>query len=331
MKKYMIICLTFLIGTTSCVSIRKYEELQAKEVACQTSLEDLQDDYNKLDATKKELETKLESMQKRLTALRQDTTLMGTSYRKLTRSFDDLNESYEALISNNNSMLARNAEENRKLLLKLEKTEENLLAKEEALLKEQQRLDALTSKLELLETNLQEREKRVNELESALSRKDSIANAIKEKIAEALIRFENQGLTITQKNGKVYVSLENSLLFASGSWTVDAKGQQAIADLAQAMSENKDVDILIEGHTDSDAFNGSTAIKDNWDLSVMRATAIVKILTSNGVSPERLTAAGRSEYVPVASNDTSEGKAANRRIEIIISPDLGAILDIISN
>ena len=205
------------------------------------------------------------------------------------------------------------------------------MEKEEALLKEKERLEALNSKLGQLEVDLKQREQRVNELESALARKDSIAKAIKDKIAEALIRFENKGLSIEQKNGKVYVSLENSLLFASGSWNIDANGKQAISDLAEALSENPDVDILIEGHTDADAYNGSGVIKDNWDLSVMRATAIVRILTDNGVDPTRLTAAGRSKYVPVASNETAAGKAANRRIEIIISPDLGAILDIIQD
>ena len=121
--------------------------------------------------------------------------------------------------------------------------------------------------------------------------------------------------------------MENSLLFSSGSWTVDDKGKKALTDLAQVLAENTDLDVVVEGHTDNDEFRGRTAVKDNWDLSVMRATAIVKILTANkNVDPKKITAAGRSEYLPLVSNDTEEGKATNRRTEIIITPDLGELM-----
>ncbi len=320
-----------IVAASSCVPIRKYEELQAKETECQEDLGKLRDDYAKMEGEFNEALRTIDALQKKAKALREDTTLMGNAYRRLTKSYEELNESYELLIANNNTLIARNAAENRKLLEQLEKTEQELLAKEEALTKEQERLNALNSRLKELETNLEKREERVNELESALSKKDSISSALRDKIAAALTRFEGKGLTVEQKNGKVYVSLENSLLFASGSWNVDASGKQAIQDLAGALSENPDLDILIEGHTDNDEYNGSGAIKDNWDLSVMRATSIVKILTQAGVDPTRLTAAGRGEFIPVASNETSAGKAANRRIEIIISPDLGVLYDVIQD
>ena len=138
-------------------------------------------------------------------------------------------------------------------------------------------------------------------------------------------------MTVEQRNGKIYVSLEAQLLFPSGSTVVNAEGKKALLDLSEVIRDEKDITILVEGHTDTDPYNGGGAIKDNWDLSVMRATAVVKIMTNEGkMDQTMLTAAGRGEYVPVAPNTTAEGKAKNRRIEVILTPNLDKLFEIIN-
>ena len=138
-----------------------------------------------------------------------------------------------------------------------------------------------------------------------------------------MFNFENKGLTITQKNGKVYVSLDESLLFASGSYTVGERGTDALKKLAKVLEQNQDINILVEGHTDNVPLKGSGDIKDNWDLSVKRATTVVRLLQKEyGMDPMKMAAAGRGEYHPVGANDTNEGKALNRRTRIVILPQL---------
>ena len=255
--------------------------------------------------------------------MKMDTTALGNDYRKLCEKYTDLNKNYEFLLENNNALMASNQAENKKLIAKLNTLQQDLQAKEDSLTNEQQRLDYLSKEL-------QKREARVYELESTIAEQDKLVNEVRNKLKEALFNFEGKGLTVEMRNGKVYVSLENSLLFPSGSWTVESRGKEALDQLAKVLAQNPDLNVMVEGHTDSDAFNGKTAVKDNWDLSVMRATSIVKIITANkGVNPAKITAAGRSEYVPIASNETPEGKAKNRRTEIIITPDLDKIVKVL--
>ena len=143
---------------------------------------------------------------------------------------------------------------------------------------------------------------------------------------DALVGFEGKGLTITQRDGKIYVSLENRLLFPSGSWQVDSEGRRAIAEITKVLVAQPDIRVMIEGHTDNVPYRGQGVLKDNWDLSVMRATAIVKLITQNpSIDPRNITAAGRSEYDPVLPNTNSDNRARNRRTEVIITPDLSAI------
>ena len=159
-----------------------------------------------------------------------------------------------------------------------------------------------------------------------IAAKDTAMRKLKETLSNALNGFEGKGLTVYQKNGKVYVSMENKLLFGSGSWAVGTEGRRAIVEVGKVLATNPDITVQIEGHTDNVEYNGSGPIHDNWDLSTKRATAVVTILTENtGINPRNLTAAGRSEYAPVASNETSEGKSKNRRIEIILTPKLDEI------
>jgi len=155
---------------------------------------------------------------------------------------------------------------------------------------------------------------------------------LKNAISKALTNFEGKGLTVEQRNGKVYVSMENKLLFQSGSWAVGSQGKQAVKQLGDVLAENPEIAILIEGHTDNVPYKGNDQLSGNWDLSTKRATAIVKILKENAaIHPENLTAAGRGEFAPIATNDTPEGKAKNRRIEVILTPKLDEISKLLND
>ncbi len=178
-------------------------------------------------------------------------------------------------------------------------------------------------RLEKLKKELQDRSNRVAELEKVISDKDAAMTALKDAISKALTDFEGKGLTIEQRDGKVYVSMENKLLFSSGSWAVGTEGRRAVQQLGTVLAKNPDIAVLIEGHTDNVPYQSSGQIVGNWDLSTKRATAIVTILRENAsINAENLTAAGRGEFAPIATNDTPEGKAKNRRIEVILTPKL---------
>ena len=166
-------------------------------------------------------------------------------------------------------------------------------------------------------------------MEGLIATKEAAMQRLKDAVSSALQGFEGKGLTVERKNGKVYVSMENKLLFSSGSWAVNGEGQRAVVNLASVLKDNPDINVLIEGHTDNVPYGGKGVLLDNWDLSTKRATAIVRILVNNNVNAEQVTAAGRSKYVPLTSNATSSGKAKNRRIEIILAPNLDAINDLL--
>ena len=167
----------------------------------------------------------------------------------------------------------------------------------------------------------------MNELEEAIKRKDEAQLQLKDRVAKALVGFEKKGLSVVQKNGRIYVSMEAKLLFKSGSTFVEKEGQEAIVELAKVLQDEKDLEIIVEGHTDSDALKSASHPKNNWELSVLRATSVVDIMLNNSnMDPKKLMPAGRSEFLPVDPNDN----AKNRRIEIIISPNLNELFDIIS-
>ena len=165
-----------------------------------------------------------------------------------------------------------------------------------------------------------------------IAAKDEAMSKLKDAISRALTDFEGKGLTVEQRDGKVYVSMENKLLFNSGSWAVGNEGRQAVQQLGNVLADNPDIAILIEGHTDNVPYTGNSQLSGNWDLSTKRATAIVNILRENAnINPENLTAAGRGEFALIASNDSAEGKAKNRRIEVILTPKLDEISKLLND
>ena len=223
-----------------------------------------------------------------------------------------------------------NLADTKKISGELQLTQEQLLKKQDELKLLEAQLNAQKKSLEELNLELQKREARVAELEGILKKKDDAVNDLKKKLSDALFGFEGKGLTITQKNGKVYVSMDESLLFASGSTTVEAKGVEALKKVAKVLEQNADINILIEGHTDDVPMVGKGDIKDNWDLSVMRATSIVKIITKNStVDPRRLTAAGRGEYFPIDTAKSADARKKNRRTEIILTPKLDELFKVL--
>jgi chemotaxis protein MotB len=225
---------------------------------------------------------------------------------------ENLKASYAALEEQSSASIEANSKKNRELLAQLE-------AKEQALAAESNRLNKLQKELEA-------GSKRVAELENVIATKDAAMTKLKDAISKALTNFEGKGLTVEQRDGKVYISMENKLLFNSGSWSVGTEGRKAVQQLGSVLAENPDIAVLIEGHTDNVPYNGNAQLSSNWDLSTKRATSIVKILKENSsIKAENLTAAGRGEYAPIANNDTAEGKAKNRRIEVILTPKLDEI------
>ena len=316
-KKLSLIALT-LVLTTSCVSKKIYTDLEDKYATLRRENRKIIDENAEL---KKDLlisQNKLSQLQRdydnsvsRLSQLQKD-------YEVTKTNLDNLQQSYQALEKNSSSAIAENAKKNRELLAQLE-------AKEQALAAENARLQKLKQDMEA-------RSQRILELENVIASKDAAMNKLKDAISRALTNFEGKGLTVEQRDGKVYVSMENKLLFQSGSWAVGVNGKQAVKQLGSVLAENPDIAILIEGHTDNDPYNGTGQLSGNWDLSTKRATAIVQILRENpAINPENLTAAGRGEYAPIATNDTNEGKAKNRRIEVILTPKLDEISKLLND
>lgn len=191
--------------------------------------------------------------------------------------------------------------------------------------------DASSSKVNQLSSDLQKREARLKEVEEILRKRDEATNALKEKLQKALLGFQQSGLTVDIRNGKVYVSLTDKLLFPSGSIIIDDKGKQALKQLAAVLNKEADINISVEGHTDDKKIKNLGQIKDNWDLSVLRATSVTRYLTEiEKVDPHRLTATGKGEFQPIDPAQTPEALSKNRRIEIVLSPKLDELYNLIS-
>lgn len=334
MKRYQIYLLPILVAGIlfSCVPSRKYEELNSKYKTCNEENQLLKNSNKELEEKTNEMSASIEQLKKTISSLQTDTTVMGISLRLMTTNYDNINKTYQLLLDKNNELLSGNKITTEKLTKDLLRTQEELQAKEDALRTLEGSLTVKEEKLKKLTAELESREKRVNELEAMISRKDSLVTALKNKVKEALLGFENNGLTIEQKNGKVYVSLDESLLFSSGSYAVGTKGIDVLKKLAKVLEQNQEINILVEGHTDNVPLNGKGDVADNWDLSVKRATSVVKIITTNSsVNPKRLTAAGRGEYIPLDMTNTADGKKKNRRTEIILSPKLDELLQMLES
>jgi len=303
-----------LLSLSSCVSKKIYNDLENKYTDLKKENHNLADENEELKKLKSQLEVSSDSLKSELAKLKSERDKLQTDCIATANNLKTLEDSYNALEKNSNDALETNMNKNRELLAQLD-------AKEKALAAEQNRLNKLKNELE-------SNTKRLNELESMIAAKDAAMKKLKDTLSKALNAFEGKGLTVEQKNGKVYVSMENKLLFQTGSWAVGSEGRKAVVEVGKVLAQNPDITVLIEGHTDNDKILGNIGggIESNWDLSTKRATAIVNILAeNNGIKKSNLTAAGRGEFAPLLSNDTNEGKAKNRRIEIILTPKLDEI------
>ena len=318
MLKHFIFLSVFTLTTTSCVSSKLYKELEGKYSNLKSDYDELSGNNDLEIQQKKELEQQLKTLQASFDDVRLERDQLAQEVEALQKKYDNLDAAYSALEQNSSKSIEENAQKNRELLAQLE-------AKEQALTAENDRLMRL-------EADMQERAQRIAELEALISAKDQAMTNLKNAISNALTAFEGRGLTIEQRDGKVYVSMENKLLFKSGSWAIGPKGKNAIQQLGSVLGQNPDIAVLIEGHTDNVPYSSGGQVENNWDLSTKRATAIIAILSENkNINLENLTAAGRSEYAPIATNETSEGKAKNRRIEVVLTPKLDEISKLLNN
>ncbi|MBK6410477.1 MAG: OmpA family protein [Flavobacteriales bacterium] len=311
-RKTVLPLLAAIAILSACVPARKYEELNTRYKAMQENESSALAKAQQTEAAMKDQQVTLEDLTRRKEMLQRDTLTLGTSLRHMTTQYDKINALNNELLEKYNLLLAGGNNENRKLLTDLEANRLKLQNKEDS--------------LAVLAGSLKDREAKLAELQAELDKKDQAMKALKDRVSQALTGFEGKGLTVTQRDGQIYVSLDNKLLFPSGSTTVDAKGREALSSLAKAIENDKDVNIMVEGHTDTDKVLPGAAYKDNWDLSVLRATSVVRILQeSSKIDPKRITAAGKGEYEPADPDD----KAKNRRIEVVLAPDLKGLYDLV--
>jgi len=330
MKKSILYLSAILFLVSSCVTPKIHNALLSEHETVSNKLTANEKQVLQLDNALEEKEGKILIIETQIAELRNDSVQNGKALTILQDKYNELSDTYDLLTSKNSRYMADKAKETKKLLEQLEQAQTALFEKEDELNNLSNSLDVKEEELKLAEQELSARSIRVTELETIINRKDSMVTALKKSISKALIGLEGEGLTIEQRNGKVYISLEEDLLFASGKYVVNSGGVTALNKLATALSSQTDLEILVEGHTDDIPLSGKGLVKDNWDLSVMRATNVVKVLTKNpSLNPLQLTAAGRAEFVPIASNETKEGRSSNRRIEMILSPNLDDLFDLL--
>lgn len=308
MKKTLLLLILYLC--TSCVSSKIFNEIESR--------------YATLKGENASLETAHNQLIKNYDSLRYHYGELVGQYEKQSQllattsgTLATLQNAYAALEQNSNEALQTSIEKNRGLL-------EEIQIKEGELLSERTRLDSL-------KRELSSRIVRVEELEGLVADKEALMSDLKTALTDALVSFKGNGLSVEQRDGKVYVSMENKLLFQSGSWSVGNTGKQALKQLGSVLAANPEIAVLIEGHTDSDPYIGNDNLSGNWDLSTKRATEIVKLLLKNNkIKAENLTATGRGQHQPLATNKTAAGKAKNRRIEVILTPKLDKIAALLS-
>lgn len=321
-----------LVALSSCVPQRLMEETKTKLSNCETESAAAKKLASEAEAKNAEMKETIAKEEKELIGLKRDTSILGTNLRLLSNKYDKLNLVNDQLLDKYNRMLAGSEKDNAKLSGQLQLTQEQLLKKEDELKALELKLNKQQQDLDALSIELKKREARVNELESILKSKDQATADLKKKLQDALMGFEGKGLTITQKNGKVYVSMDESLLFESGKTAVQPKGVDALKNVAKVLEQNPDINVLVEGHTDDVPMAGKGEIKDNWDLSVMRATSVTKIILQNSkTEPTRITSAGRGEFFPLDAAKTPEARKKNRRTEIILTPKLDELLKVLES
>jgi len=297
MRRIIFLVVSCFLIFTSCVTSKKYKDLES-------SYNKLRNNFDNLNVKTKEQTNKLTLLTEDIDKLNKELDALKVQNNSLKKQYDDL----QALQSNLSSSSKKEMQE---LLKKIQQSEESLQQKED---------------------ELRDKNKKYAELQQAMEKQAEALALLKKKVADALVGFEGKGLSVIQKNGKVYVSVDEKLLFKSGKWDIEKPGLQALAEVSKVLEQNTDINIVVEGHTDNVKYSGTGILVDNWDLSVKRATTVVRTLLKNTtIDPARITAAGRGEFIPLDTNDTNEGKQKNRRTEIILTPKFDELLDILNH
>ncbi len=319
-----------VVSLPACVSLSTYEEMQSQRDSLQHSVDSLknavasmQARIDNLTGENSTLKNQTVQKDKQIADLQNQTDTLKDRIRLLENDLHISSQNYEQSKS-------KNSAEIKKLLANLELLQKDVAQRELKLKDYEVALAVRDSTLAAIQRDLIGREQRVGDLERRLAVRDSTLNALKAKLNDALLGFTNSGLSINIINGRVYVSLSNQLLFTTGKADIDKRGKEALLGLARVLNTQNDLAILIEGHTDNQAVINLGAIKDNWDLSVVRATEVIRYLVNEGkVDPRKITASGRSEYFPIDHANTSEARAKNRRTEIILIPKLSELFEIL--
>ena len=320
-----------LILISSCVPQKEFEKMREQKEACLEQQDSLKQNNRKLKVENKELEARNQVLQDQADRLVEDS--LGRARRLISyrKEKERLEDKYESLKATQEKLLKGTTQETRELLREIQATQEKLQNKEDRLQELEQNLNAERQQLKDLRNQLESKQERLVELERILHQKDSLVGVLKQKVSDALYGFKSEGLDVKIKNGKVYVSMEEKLLFPSGSTQIDPRGKEALKKLAGVLEKNRDINIMVEGHTDDVPVISSKSIRDNWDLSVKRATAVIRILMNqSNIQGERIIAAGRSKYLPIEPNNSEEARRRNRRTEIILTPKFDELLQILN-
>jgi len=313
---------TVIISSLSgCVTAKQFQELQDSCDLIDRENTELRLNSHDVEIEVVELRGQVATLSEARELLVADTARLGRFVADAEDEISRLRDLNDALTDQTGGRLATLNAENRALLEDVQRIRQELQTREDALL-------ALEEDLAIRSEDLEDRSARVEELEDLLASRERAAEALRKRLERALLGFEGNGLSVEQRDGKVYVSLEAKLLFGSGSAKVDEGGKALLAKLGSVIAEQENLEIIIEGHTDSDNLSSTTFPHNNWELSVLRATSVLEIIRAQpGVDPSILTASGRSEYHPIDPSD----KSKNRRIEVILAPRLDALFELLED
>lgn len=331
-KPFAVIALLYAIAAWSCVPAGKYRELQNASRQNMIDRDDFKTENLTLSMQNREIGTKIAALEAEMASSRQDIALAEIERNRAKDDLNTITERFNALQNAQDDLIKGNLTETRKLLADLQAAQDNLRQKEDIMRQLEYSMDIKKVSLDELTLELDKKNARMAELEKILDSQKKIVQDLKQKVSEALLGFENNGLTVTNRDGKVYVSLDEKLLFRSASWDIDANGRNALRKLAGVLEKNPGIQVTIEGHTDNVPYRPAGGnLTDNWDLSVKRATTVVRtLLEGTKIDPARLTASGRSEYMPVEAANTTEARQKNRRTEIVLTPDLTELYNLIN-
>jgi chemotaxis protein MotB len=324
---FLIIAICFL---SACVPQRKFSELETKYALLNAEKRNCDSINFNYENDVKSLKKELSDLKEEFSKLSSNYSEMEILYTKVKLAYNQLLETYEKRLASESLTKDELKKSLRELEDKLVKKELELNQKEANLIKKEEEARKLNLEVAEVEKSLRERELKVKELEDLIKQKDESVANLKETLTNALLGYKESGLLVTSKDGKVYVSVDEKLLFQSGKVNVDPNGKKALLKLCETLKNKNDFDIFIEGHTDNVPIN-TARFEDNWDLSVLRATAITRLMIAEGkIDPKKIIPSGRSEFFPVDEADTKEARAKNRRIEIILAPSLKEIMGILN-